>query len=29
VPELGASAPAIELRANPGDRLFVRAVRAP
>jgi hypothetical protein len=29
VPEVGASAPAIELRANPGDRLFVRAVRAP
>ena len=29
VPEVGARAPAIELRSNPGDRLFLRAVRAP
>jgi hypothetical protein len=27
VPEVGARAPAIELRSNPGDRLYLRAVR--
>lgn len=29
VPEVGTRAPAIELRSNPGDRLFLRAVRGP